>query len=191
MLLATQALAFDLQGHVGVSTGVHRILALSDVISGQGLFARVEVGAGPPRVQGYLVTQLALHDADAWYNQAGSYAPPAIVGDVLFAEAGLGARFPFSLGILALVPHLDLGVVNGSSPIGADAYAEDVLPEFGGRVPTVGRSATGPWAQVGGDVGIPVIPGAVLLHLSADIGYIGISRVGLTLDGRLGLAARF
>ncbi len=176
--------------HVGVSTGKHVIPALADVL-GPGTFARVDVGAGPAPVQGYLVAQLALHDGMPWYDQAAYGGPVAVVGDVLFAQVGLGARMPFDVWVLRLVPHVDLGVSNGSSPIDPVAYEEDVLPEFGGTRPTVGLSATGAWAQLGGDIGVPVIRDAVDLYLAADVGYIAIRGVGLTLDARVGLAARF
>lgn len=194
ILLAATALAADapapLVFHVGVSTGKHVMPVLADVLS-PGAFARVELGAGPPRVQGYAVAQLALHEGMDWYHQAASGEPVAVVGDVLFVQAGVGARMPFEVWVLRLVPHVELGVSNGSSPIDPVAYEEDVLPEFGDTTPTVGRSATGPWTQLGADLGLPVIPDAVDLYLAADVGFIGIPGVWLTLDARVGLAARF
>lgn len=189
MLLPSMALADDVVAHLGVSTGIQAIPALGWVAHPNG-FVRFEVGAGPERVQGYFVAQLGLFNGLPWYSQTAYGAPVVIIGDVLFTEVGVGARIPIDIWVLRMIPHLDLGLATGSSPIEPSAYEEDVLPELDNE-PSVGRHASGVWAQAGAEVGYPVLEDAVDVHVGVDVGYIAIRGVGLTMDARVGLAARF
>ena len=136
------------------------------------------------------MTRLSLYNVAAWYEQADDGGPYVIVGDALFAQGGLGARAPFAVCRLRLVPHLDAGVVHVSTPFDPVAYEDDVLQRLG-EDPSVGRSALGAWAQLGGDVAYPVRPDAVDLFLAVDAGYLTIRGMGPTLAARVGLASRF
>jgi len=178
------------EAHFSLSTGVQALPALADVIEGNALFARVEAGAGTAQVQGYAVTQLALYDVEHWYYQSYYGGPYTLVGDSLLLHAGLGARAPFAVWRLRLVPHLDVGVVHVSTPFEPVAFEEDVMSDLPER-PSVDPTALGAWAQLGGDVAYPVLPDAVDVFLAVDAGYITIRGVGPTLGARLGLAARF
>ena len=174
LTLAASVRASELAGFVGGSVGKQALPALGTVFS-NGTFARIEAGLGPPRFQGYLLVQVATHGApEPWELTAG---------DFLHTQVGAGARMPFQVGRLRCAARAELGLSSLDTNVDAD-----VIREYG-PLPA-GPHALGPFLQVGGDVGFDIIPDAVTLHLSPDVGYVLVDGIGLVLDLRLGLSAR-
>lgn len=138
-------------------------------------FARVELGAGVEKLQGYGVAQTAIHQGDWSAVEAGW-----IRGDTRFTNVGLGARIPVAFGIVRLVPHADVGVAFADAP--ADSWILDPVGE------ALGDHTFGLWAQAGADLGIAIVPDRVDIFVAADAGLVLWSAV---IDARVGLSARF
>lgn len=174
LTLAAAARASELTGFVGGSAGKQALPALGTVFT-NGTFARIEAGLGPPRFQGYLLVQIATHGAPEFSELTA--------GDFLHTQVGAGARIPLPVGPLRFAARAELGLSSLDTNVDVD-----VMREYGPFA--AGPHALGPFLQAGGDVGFDIIPDAVTLHLSPDVGYVVVDGIGLMLEMRIGLFAR-
>ncbi len=160
--------------HVGAA-GVARFLPMSNAI--EHTAARLELGAGVPSVQAYVVAQIGAHNTTD-VSQSGASA--GLPGDFLLTNVGAGGRFPLStVGRLRVVPHVEVGVSLFDAPI---KRAVGFYPP----------QSVGAWAQLGCDVGVSILDDdMVTAYVGLDAGYATNPGLGLIVAPRLGLAANF
>lgn len=180
LALILSANAGDVVLHAGVG-GIDRFLPMSTAI--EHTAARLELGAGIPSFQAYVVAQIGAHNtADIWEVDGG------FPGDFLLTNVGVGGRFPLSpVGRLRVIPHAEVGVSLFDSPMTKMA-ARDLAEDFALVYPA---QSVGGWAQLGCDVGVSVFDDVVTAYAGLDAGYATNPGIGLIVAPRLGLAANF
>lgn len=145
--------------------------------------ARLELGAGIPTFQGYLVAQIGAHNALPFEVSDAGFP-----GDFLLTNVGLGGRFPLSpVGRLRVIPHVEVGAALFDAPV-LSAAARDDWTDFALAYPA---KSVGAWAQLGCDVGVSLFDDVVTAYAGLDAGYATNPGIGLIVAPRLGLAANF
>jgi hypothetical protein len=180
LALILGAHAGDVVLHAGVGV-IDRFLPMSTAV--EHTAARLELGAGVPSFQGYVVAQIGAHNTTAIWEVGGGFP-----GDFLLTNVGVGGRFPLSpLGRLRVIPHVEVGASLFDAPIATGA-ARDLSEEF---VLVYPSQSVGAWAQFGCDVGVSVFDDVVTAYAGLDAGYATNPGIGLIAAPRLGLAANF
>lgn len=186
LILANVALGGELVAHAGASFGFQYVPGLTPPPNN---LARLELGLGNGRVQGYGVASLAAHRGSPRENAVADGEPPATVGHGRLSCVGAGARVPFDRGWFRLVPHVEVGLAIWDSPMDEAAYRNEVVPEVGEVA--AGLHSVGPWAQGGLDFGFEVVRDTVVFSISPDVAFVGIPGLWLAVGPRVGFSAAF